>query len=80
MIQETQFFVSISHQRYEYDGLKLLRVDERIDADQDGEVEAGETTWRTVEVSTYGPGFVGNLLAKRVYADTDNDPMSAGHF
>ena len=43
-----------SHKRYEYDGLKLLRVDERCDADGDGEVEAGETTWRTVEASAYG--------------------------
>jgi len=63
----------ISDKRYEYDGLKLLRVDERCDADGDGEVEAGETSWRTLEAATYGPGIVGNLLGKLVYTHTNGD-------
>jgi RHS repeat-associated protein len=63
----------ISDQRYEDDGLKLLRVDESIDADQDGEVESGETSWRTLQAATYGPGIVGNLLGKVVYTHTNND-------
>jgi hypothetical protein len=41
----------VSHKRYEYDGLKLLRVDERCDADGDGEVEAVETSRRTLEAA-----------------------------
>ncbi|NUN97734.1 MAG: hypothetical protein HUU16_16350, partial [Candidatus Omnitrophica bacterium] len=35
--------------RYEYDGLNLLRVDQRVDTDGDGVIEAGETAWRHVE-------------------------------
>ena len=53
-----------SEKRYEYDGLNLLRVDERCDADGDGIVEAGETTWRMVEVATHRPGQLGALLLK----------------
>jgi len=57
-----------SEKRYEYDGLNLLRVDERCDADGDGIVEAGETTWRMVEVATHRPGQLGALVGKRVYS------------
>jgi RHS repeat-associated protein len=60
-----------SWKRYEYDGLKLSRVDERYDTGG-GSIGDGDP-WRTVEVSTYGPGIVGNLLAKRVYTHTNND-------
>jgi len=57
-----------SEKRYEYEGLNLLRVDERCDADGDGVVEAGETTWRMVEVATHRPGQLGALVGKRVYS------------
>jgi len=57
-----------SEKRYEYDGLNLVRVDERCDADGDGVVEAGETTWRMVEVATHRPGQLGALVGKRVYS------------
>ena len=60
-----------SHKRYEYDGLKLLRVDEKYDTGG-GSIDANDP-WRTVEAATYGPGIVGNLLAKRVYTHTNND-------
>jgi RHS repeat-associated protein len=68
-----------SIRRYEYDGLKLLRVDEVYDSDSDNDLDddfaanGGLGNWRTVEASTYGPGIVGNLLGKLVYAHTDND-------
>ena len=52
-----------SHKRYEYDGLKLLRVDEKYDTGG-GSIDANDP-WRTLEAATYGPGIVGNLLAKR---------------
>jgi RHS repeat-associated protein len=67
------------HGCYEYDGLKLLRVDEVYDSnsnndlDDDFEANGGLGNWRTVEASTYGPGIVGNLLGKVVYTHTDND-------
>jgi RHS repeat-associated protein len=61
-----------SWKRYEYDGINLLRMDERCDTDGDGEIEEGETTWRTLEVSTHRPGLLGNLLGKRVYTYTGN--------
>jgi len=57
-----------SEKRYEYDGLNLVRVDERCDADGDGIVEEGETTWRMVEVATHRPGQLGALVGKRVYS------------
>jgi len=57
-----------SHRRYEYDGLNLLRIDELCDANGNGTIDAGETTWRKVEVSTHKPGSIGTLLAKRIYS------------
>jgi RHS repeat-associated protein len=68
-----------SIRRYEYDGLKLLRVDEVYDSDSDNDLDddyaanGGLGNWRTVEASTYGPGIVGNLLGKVVYTHTDDD-------
>jgi RHS repeat-associated protein len=62
-----------SWKRYEFDGINLLRMDERCDTDGDGVIEAGETTWRTLEVSTHRPGLLGNQLGKRVYTHTNND-------
>ena len=49
----------------------MLRVDERCDTDRDGIIEAGETTWRTVEVNTHKPGSLGALIGKRVYVYSD---------
>ncbi|MCA9441840.1 MAG: hypothetical protein KC964_13610 [Candidatus Omnitrophica bacterium] len=60
-----------SWRRYEYNGLQLLRVDERYDTGG-GSIDSGDP-WRTVEVNTYGPGLVGNLFGKRAYTHTDND-------
>jgi len=66
--------------RYEYDGLNVLRVDERCDNDLDGIIESNKITWRTVEVNTHKPGSLGALIGKRVFqytnaADsTPNDP------
>jgi len=57
----------VSDKRYEYDGLNVLRIDERCDADGDGAVEPNETTWRTVEVNTHRPGSLSVLVGKRVY-------------
>jgi RHS repeat-associated protein len=56
-----------SASRYEYDGLNLLRVDERCDSDADGIIEAGETTWRMVELNTHHTGQLGAQIGKRVY-------------
>ncbi len=66
----SQTYPSVWRQ-YEYDGLNLLRVDERCDNDKDGIIEAGETTWRTVEVNTHKPGALGALIGKRVYVYSD---------
>ncbi|MCG3197853.1 MAG: hypothetical protein GHCLOJNM_02346 [bacterium] len=60
-----------SWKRYEYDGLNLLRVDERYDTGG-GSIDANDP-WRTLEVNTHSPGLVGNLLGKRAYRHTDND-------
>jgi hypothetical protein len=60
-----------SWKRYEYDGMKLLRVDEKYDTGG-GSIDTNDP-WRTLEASTYGPGIVGNLLGKLVYNHTDND-------
>jgi len=58
-----------SWRRYEYDGLNVLRVDEKYDT-------AGETLdtndpWRTIEVNTHKPGSLGALIGKRVYQYSD---------
>ncbi|MCG3197195.1 MAG: hypothetical protein GHCLOJNM_01680 [bacterium] len=60
-----------SWKRYEYDGLNLLRVDERYDT-AGGAIDANDP-WRTLEVNTHSPGLVGNLVGKRAYRHTDND-------
>ncbi|MCG3196565.1 MAG: hypothetical protein GHCLOJNM_01041 [bacterium] len=57
----------IEERRYEYDGLNLLRVDQRVDTDGDGVIEAGETAWRHVEVNSHRPGALGAELGKRAY-------------
>jgi hypothetical protein len=62
-----------SWKRYEYDGLKLLRVDERYDNDNPADGIDSSDPWRTLESSTHGPGLIGNLLAKRVYTHNDNN-------
>jgi len=45
-----------------------LRIDELCDANGNGTIDEGETTWRKVEVSTHKPGSIGTLVAKRVYS------------
>ena len=54
-----------SWKRYEYDGLNLLRVDERYDTA--GGALGDQDPWRTLEVSTHKPGSLGALIGKRVY-------------
>ncbi|MBK7497309.1 MAG: hypothetical protein IPI28_18625 [Candidatus Omnitrophica bacterium] len=60
-----------SWKRYEYDGLNLLRVDERYDTA--GGAIGDQDPWRTLEVSTHKPGSLGALIGKRVYTHTNND-------
>jgi len=62
-----------SWKRYEYDGINLLRVDEKCDDDNPTNgIDSGDP-WRTLEVSTHRPGMLGNLLGKRFYEHTNND-------
>ncbi|MCG3197801.1 MAG: hypothetical protein GHCLOJNM_02292 [bacterium] len=72
----------VSHRRYEYDGLNLVRLDERYDADTppDG-IDAGDP-WRTLEATTHKPGALASLLHKRVYTHANNDatPEAAADF
>ena len=60
-----------SWKRYEYDGINLLRVDEKYDT-SGGSIDSNDP-WRTLEVSTHRPGLLGNQVGKRVYTHTDND-------
>ncbi len=57
---------------YEYDGLNLLRMDERYDNTAGGAI-SDQDPWRTLEVSTHKPGSLGALIGKRVYTHTNND-------
>lgn len=71
-----------SWKRYEYDGLNLLRVDERYDTA--GGAIGDQDPWRKMEVSTHKPGSLGNLLGKMVYlytgANQYTDTPSASYF
>jgi len=71
-----------SWKRYEYDGLNLLRVDERYDTG--GGAIDDQDPWRKKEVSTHKPGSLGNLLGKMVYTYTGanqyTDTPSASYF
>jgi len=64
--------------RYEYDGINLLRVDEKYDT-AGGTIDAGDP-WRTLEVNTHRPGMLGNLLGKRFYVHTNNDATPDGTY
>jgi RHS repeat-associated protein len=55
--------------RYEYDGLNLLRIDEKYDT-AGGALDENDP-WRTVEVNTHKPGSLGALMGKRVYQYTN---------
>ena len=51
----------VSWLRYEYDGLNLLRIDERYD----GETPAGldeNDPWRPLNVFIHGPGAIGQIV------------------
>ncbi|MCG3145873.1 MAG: hypothetical protein HONDAALG_03578 [Gammaproteobacteria bacterium] len=61
----------IKWRRYEYDSLKVLRVDEKYDT-AGGTLDTNDP-WRTIEVNTHKPGSLGALIGKRVYIHTDND-------
>jgi len=67
-----------SWKRYEYDGINLLRVDEKYDT-AGGTIDANDP-WRTLEVSTHRPGMLGNLLGKRFYVHTNNDATPDGTY
>jgi RHS repeat-associated protein len=54
-----------SWRRYEYEGLNLLRVDEKYDSNSNG-IDSSDP-WRKVEVNTHRPGLLGALIGKRVY-------------
>jgi len=67
-----------SWKRYEYDGINLLRVDEKYDT-AGGTIDANDP-WRTLEVSTHRPGMLANLLGKRFYVHTNNDATPDGTY
>ncbi|MBV6481478.1 MAG: hypothetical protein DIKNOCCD_01201 [bacterium] len=60
-----------SWRRYEYDGLNVLRVDEKYDT-AGGTLDTNDP-WRTIEVNTHKPGSLGALVGKRFYVHTNND-------
>jgi len=56
----------VSWLRYEYDGLNLLRIDERYD----GETPAGldeNDPWRPLNVFIHGPGAIGQIVKGKWY-------------
>jgi len=56
----------VSWLRYEYDGLNLLRIDERYD----GEAPAGldeNDPWRPLNVFIHGPGAIGQIVKGKWY-------------
>jgi len=56
----------VSWLRYEYDGLNLLRIDERYD----GEAPAGldeNDPWRPLNVFIHGPGAIGQVVKGKWY-------------
>jgi RHS repeat-associated protein len=70
-----------SWRRYEYDGLNLLRVDERYDSNSNG-IDSSDP-WRKVEVNTHRPGLLGVLIGKRVYtysSGTSGTPSGQNDF
>lgn len=66
--------------RYEYDGLNLLRVDEKYDT-AGGSIDENDPWWRKKEVAAHKPGTLGNMLGKTVYNYTNNtDTPSSSAF
>jgi len=52
--------------RFEYDGIQLLRVDERYDSDSSGTITEADS-WRALHENSHMPGSLSHLLAKKVY-------------
>jgi RHS repeat-associated protein len=63
----------LSWLRYEYEGLELLRIDERYDGDDAGTAIGDDDPWRPMNVYVHGPGMINNLLRGRWYHYTEDD-------
>lgn len=57
--------------RFEYDGIHLLRVDERYDSNNSGSITEADS-WRRLHENSHRPGSLSHLLAKKVYNYASN--------
>jgi len=71
MTERVEYHTSVSTtvanwRRFEYDGIQLLRVDERYDSDSSGTITSADS-WRRLHENSHRPGSLSHLLAKKVY-------------
>ena len=52
----------VSWLRYEYDGLNLLRIDEKYDGDDPPDGLDENDPWRPLNVFIHGPGAIGQIV------------------
>ena len=67
----------VSWLRYEYDGLNLLRIDERYDSDEDDDIDSNDD-FRPLNVFIHGPGAIGQIVKCKWYnyASDGQNPTS----
>jgi len=63
----TRCTVQRSWLRYEYDGLNLLRIDERYDGDDPPDGLDENDPWRPLNVFIHGPGAIGQIVKGKWY-------------
>jgi len=56
----------VSWLRYEYDGLNLLRIDERYDGESPAGLDENDP-WRPLNVFIHGPGAIGQIVKSKWY-------------
>jgi len=55
--------------RYEYEGLNLLRIDERYDDDDPADGIDEDDPWRVLNVFVHGPGQIGQIVRNDYYVE-----------
>ena len=72
----------VSWLRYEYEGLNLLRIDQKYDSDQD-EVLEGSDSWRPMNIYLHGPGAIGQIIKSKWFSYADDStatPCTTGEY
>ena len=77
----TKICLIVSSLCYEYEGLNLLRIDQRYDSDEDEDIDSNDD-WRPMNGYVHAPGSIGQIVRSKWYSyiGCDKSPCDSGYY